>query len=67
HAVCRNDKGCDLNPLPGTPSYSLTNLEQEAQDYLTLGAWQMFLNEVWEPIWNVLTIYATIGGCITLT
>jgi len=22
HAVCKNDKGCDLNPLPENPSYS---------------------------------------------
>ena len=33
HALCKNDESCDLNPLPGSPSYSLTKLEQEAEDF----------------------------------
>ena len=33
HALWKNDESCDLNPLPGSPSYSLTKLEQEAEDF----------------------------------
>lgn len=44
HAVCKNDKGCDLNPLPENPSYSLTKLEQEAEDFITLGGWNLCNN-----------------------
>jgi hypothetical protein len=62
HAVCRNEKGCDLNPLPGTPSYSLTKLEQEAQDYMD--GWQFFFKKVCERVWNVISIHAVCGGCI---
>ena len=67
HAVCKNDEICDLNPLPGSPSYSSTNLEQEAEDFITLGAWNFFLKKVWEPVWYAIRVYATIGGCITTT
>ena len=67
HAVCKDDTGCDLKPLPGTLSYSLTKLEQKAEDFLTLGGWQYFLKIVCEPIWNVVQVYAVIGGCITAT
>jgi hypothetical protein len=41
HAVCKNAKGCDLNPLSGTPSYSLTKLERRHRIVLLLhnGNW----------------------------
>ena len=67
HAVCKNDESCDLNPLPGSPSYSLKKLEQEAEDFITLGGWNFFLKKVWEPVWYAIRVYATIGGCITTT
>ena len=67
HAVCKDDTGCDLKPLPGTLSYSLTKLEQKAEDFVTLGGWQYFLKKVCEPVWNVVQVYAVIGGCITAT
>jgi len=67
HAVCKNDESCDLNPLPGSPSYSLTKLEQEAEDFIMLGRWNFFLKKVWEPVWYAIQVYATIGGCITTT
>ena len=50
HVVCKNDESCDLNPLPGSPSYSLTKLEQVAEDFIMLGGWNFFLKKVWEPV-----------------
>ena len=32
HAVCSQDDECELNPLPGSPSYSLSKLEKETVD-----------------------------------
>ena len=51
----------------GTQSFLLTKLEQEAQDYITLGGSQFFLKKVWKPVWNIISIYAMIGGCIMMT
>ena len=64
HVVCRNDKGCEFNPLPGTLFYLL---EQEEQHFFTQGRGQFFLMKVYEPVWNMIKVYKLIGGCITTT
>lgn len=43
HAVCKHDAGYELNPLPGSPFYSLSKLEQETKDFVTLEAYEYFL------------------------
>ena len=60
HAICSTDDHCDLNPLPGTPSYSLSRLENEAKELVDLGPWEYFLVKVLTPIMGALHI---IGGC----
>ena len=37
HAICNTDDHCDLSPLPGAPSYSLSRLEKEAKELADLG------------------------------
>ena len=54
HVVCRNDKGCEFNPLPGTLFYLL---EQEEQHFFTQGRGQFFLMKVYEPVWNMIKVY----------
>ena len=60
HAICSTDDHCDLNPLPGAPSYSLSRLEKEAKELVDLGPWEYFLVKVLAPIMDALHI---IGGC----
>ena len=60
HAICNSDDHCDLNPLPGAPSYSLSRLEKEAKELMDLGPWEYFLVKVLAPIIDALHI---IGGC----
>ena len=60
HAICSTDDHCDLNPLPGVPSYSLSRLEKEAKELVDLGPWEYFLVKVLTPIMGALHI---IGGC----
>ena len=65
HAVCEADAECDLNPLPGTPSYSLSRLEKETKELIELGPWEYFLMKVLAPILQALHIIAACGGFIT--
>ena len=60
HAICSTDDHCDLNPLPGVPSYSLSRLEKEAKELVDLGPCEYFLVKVLTPIMGALHI---IGGC----
>ena len=47
HAICTQDSHCDMNPLPGAPSYSLSKLENEAKELVELGPWEYFLVKVY--------------------
>ena len=51
HAVCLQDDECELNPLPGSPSYSLSKLEKETVQFIELGPWDYFLVKILGPIW----------------
>ena len=50
HAVCSQDNECELNPLPGSPSYSLSKLEKETVEFVELGPWDYFLVKILGPI-----------------
>ena len=51
HAVCSQDDECDLNPLPGSLSYSLSKLEKETVEFVELGPWAYVLVKILGPIW----------------
>ena len=65
HAICTADDECDLNRLPGSPSYSLTNLERETATLIELGPWEYFLTKILAPILQALHLVAAGGGLIT--
>ena len=65
HAVCRGDDKCDLNELPGGPSYSLTKLENEFQDMTQMGGFEYFMKKFCEPVLQVLHYVAATGGFVT--
>jgi len=50
YAICRGDELCELNGLPGGPSYSLTKLENEFQDMLHLEGFHYFIKKFCEPM-----------------
>ena len=64
HAICSSDDHCDLNPLPGTPSYSLSRLENEVKEMVDLGPWEYFLVKVCAPLLEALRIIGCCGGFI---
>jgi len=65
HAVCSQDDECDLNPLPGSPSYSLSKLEKETVEFVELGPWDYFLVTILGPIWMGVSFVGICGGLIT--
>ena len=65
HAVCSQDDECDLNPLPGSPSYSLSKLEKETVEFVELGPWDYFLVKILGPIWMGASFVGICGGLIT--
>ena len=65
HAVCSQDDECDLNPLPGSPSYSLSKLEKETVEFVELGPWEYFLVKILGPIWMGVSFVGICGGLIT--
>ena len=65
HAVCSQDDECDLNPLPGSPSYSLSKLEKETVEFVELGPWDYFLVKILGPIWMGVSFVGICGGLIT--
>ena len=65
HAVCSQDNECDLNPLPGSPSYSLSKLEKETVEFVELGPWDYFLVKILGPIWMGVSFVGICGGLIT--
>ncbi len=65
HAVCSQDSECDLNPLPGSPSYSLSKLEKETVEFVELGPWDYFLVKILGPIWMGFSFVGICGGLIT--
>ena len=64
HAICNQDDHCDLNPLPGAPSYSLSRLEKEAKELVELGPWEYFLVKILAPIIDALHMIAGCGGFV---
>ena len=65
HAVCSQDEECDLNPLPGSPSYSLSKLEKETVEFVELGPWDYFLVKILGPLWMGILFVGICGGLIT--
>ena len=65
HAVCSQDDECDLNPLPGSPSYSLSKLEKETVEFVELGPWDYFLAKILGPLWMGISFVGICGGLIT--
>ena len=65
HAVCSQDDECDLNPLAGSPSYSLSKLEKETVEFVELGPWDYFLVKILGPIWMGVSFVGICGGLIT--
>ena len=65
HAVCSQDDECELNPLPGSPSYSLSKLEKETVEFVELGPWDYFLVKILGPIWMGVSFVGICGGLIT--
>ena len=65
HAVCSQDDECELNPLPGSPSYSLSKLEKETVEFVELGPWDYFLVKILGPIWMGVSFLGICGGLIT--
>ena len=65
HAVCSQDEECDLNPLPGSPSYSLSKLEKETVEFVELGPWDYFLVKILGPLWMGVSFVGICGGLIT--
>ena len=64
-AVCNQDSGCDLNPLPGSISYSLSKLEQETKDFVTLGVYEYILQKIVAPLIQSIYVKAAVVGLIT--
>jgi len=54
-----------LNPLPGTPSYSLSNLENETRELITLGPYKYFLQKILALLLQAVHAVAACGGLIT--
>ena len=65
HAVCSQDDECELNPLPGSPSYFLSKLEKETVEFVELGPWDYFLMKILGPIWMGVSFVGICGGLIT--
>ena len=65
HAVCSQDDECDLNPLPGSPSFSLSKLEKENVEFVELRPWEYFLVKILGPIWMGVSFVGICGGLIT--
>ena len=65
HAICAQDDECELNPLPGSPSYSLSKLEKETIELVELGPWDYFLVKISGPIWTGVSFVGICGGIIT--
>ena len=65
HAVCSQDDECELNPLPGSPSYFLSKLEKETVEFVELGPWDYFLVKILGPIWMGVSFVGICGGLIT--
>ena len=64
HAVCCGDESCELNELPGGPSYSLTKLEKEFQDLTSLGRFECFVKKFCAPVLQGLHYFEAVGGFI---
>ena len=52
HSICAQDDECELNPLPESPSYSLSKLEKETIELVEPGPWDNFLVKILGPIWT---------------
>ena len=65
HAVCSQEDECKLNPLPGSPWYSLSKLEKETVEFVELGLWDYFLVKILGPIWMGVSFVEICGGLIT--
>jgi len=65
HAICAQDDECELNPLPGSPSYSLSKLEKETVEFVELGSWDYFLDKILGPIWTGVSYIGICRGIIT--
>ena len=65
HAICAQDDECELNPLPGSLSYSLSKLEKETVEFVELGPWDYFLVKILGPIWIGVSFIGICGGIIT--
>ena len=64
HTICNSNDHCDLNPIPGAPSYSLSRLEKEAKELVDLGPWEYFLVKILAPIIDALHMIAGWGGFV---
>ena len=62
---CEADAECDLNPLPGSRSYSLSKLEKETKELIDLGPYEYFLQKVLVSILQAVHAVAVCGGLIT--
>ena len=62
HSVCAQDDECELNQLPGSPSYSLSKLEKETVEFVELGPWEYFLVKILGPIWTGVSFIGICGG-----
>ena len=65
HEVCAQDDECELNPLPGSLSYSLSKLEKETVEFVELGPWDYFLVKILGPIWMGVSLVGICRGLIT--
>ena len=63
--TCSQDDECELSPLPGSPSYSLSKLEKETVKFVELGPWDYFLVKILGPIWMGVSFVGICGGLIT--
>ena len=64
HEVCAQDDECELNPLPGSLSYSLSKLEKETVEFVELGPWDYFLVKILGPIWMGVSLVGICRGLI---
>lgn len=65
HVICEQDSECNLNPLPDTPTYSLSKLEKETVDLVELGLYEYFLVKILTTIWQAVSFIGNCGGVIT--
>ena len=64
HEICNQDDHCEMNPLPGAPSYSLSRLEKEAKELIELGPWDYILVKILATIIQALHMIAGCGGFV---